>query len=128
MKSCIFCDIDGVIFPFDEWDKCLIPGHKPTLLPNTQDIIKQWHVEGHKIVLVTGRPASMRDATIKQLNDAGIVYDQVIMDCGSGPRYLINDVASKKGKKKAIAMNVVRNKGIGWYISLEKYRDDFSPE
>lgn len=111
-RSCIFCDIDGVIFPFDEWDKCLIPGHTPVLLPNSKEMIKNWHVAGHKVVLVTGRPTSMREATIKQLNDAGIVYDQVIMDCGSGPRFLINDVESETSARKAIAVNVVRNEGI----------------
>ena len=54
----------------------------------------------------------MRTQTITQLQDAGIMYDLLIMGFGSGPRYLINDRRPENNQETAFAINVGRDEGI----------------
>ena len=63
------------------------------------------------IVLVTGRRESMRKNTEKQLSEAGIIYDQLVMGIGGGSRVLIND-DKPNGTKTASAYSISRNNGI----------------
>ena len=44
------------------------------------------------IILTTGRKEGMRRITEQQLENAGIVYDRLIMGIGGGIRVLINDL------------------------------------
>jgi len=46
------------------------------------------------------------------LEELGIVYDQLVMGLGGGPRVLINDLKPKGDDPTAIAVNLERNKGI----------------
>lgn len=107
-----FCDIDG----------CILKHHDDFLngmldvepLPGVTEKLLEWHCQGHRVILTTGRPGTMRDFLEEQLFVNGIIYDQLIMDCGSGVRILINDVDPKKPKvMKAEAINLTRNLGIG---------------
>ena len=52
-----------------------------------------------------------RSVTEKQLAEAGIFYNQLIMGIGGGERYLIND-CKEDGTQYANAINIERNKGI----------------
>ena len=54
----------------------------------------------------------MRKATVKQLEKAGIIYDQLIMGIGGGQRYLINDLKPGRDYDTAISFNLKRDKGI----------------
>jgi len=110
----IFCDIDGVLFKFEE-DFALSVNHARPL-PGSADKTMDWHKKGYRVILVTGRPEAFRERTQKQLQRLGFIYDQLIMGCGSGPRYLINDVPDDKGKSKAFAHNVLRNVGLGGMV------------
>ena len=110
----IFCDIDGVLFKFEE-DFALSVNHARPL-PDSADKTMDWHKKGYRVILVTGRPEAFRERTQKQLQRLGFIYDQLIMGCGSGPRYLINDVPDDKGKSKAFAHNVLRNVGLGGMV------------
>ena len=56
------------------------------------DKILEWNKKGYTIILTTGRRESNRELTIKQLQEAGIFYDQLIMGVGRGPRVVINDL------------------------------------
>lgn len=102
----IFCDIDGTLLQFCDslpeslsaWD--LLP------LPGVEDKLALWHSKGHRIILVTGRPEPYREKTESQLHSVGIVYDQLIMGCGNGARYLINDGPAR-------AIELPRDQGIG---------------
>jgi len=71
----------------------------------------QWHREGYKVILVTGRPEPFRKRTEDQLLRFGIIYDQLVMGVGSGPRYLINDI-TKEHKPTAFSVNVKRDEGL----------------
>ena len=52
----------------------------------------------------------MRLTTEKQLREAGIFWDQLVMGLGPGKRYLIND--KNDGDDTAFAINVERNGGL----------------
>lgn len=111
MNKTIFCDIDG----------CILYQHKeyldfyrtiPVLLTGVREKLLDWHTKGYRIILTTGRPHSERESLEKMLSERGVLYSQLITDCGSGPRYLIND-RGETFADKAFAININRNDGIG---------------
>ena len=110
----IFCDIDGCIFRHEANFFDAIPPGIPSPLPGVKEKLLDWHCKGYRIILTTGRPECMRPALEKSLADFHILYHQLLMDCGSGIRVLINDIDPKfPDNSKAVAINLERNKGIG---------------
>ena len=107
----LFIDIDGTILFHNN-----IPNMQtkinPVLLPGALEKFAEWNMKGYYIVLVTGRRESERAATIKQLEDVGIVYDLLITGIGRGQRVLINDIKPDSDQLMARALNVKRNEGI----------------
>ena len=89
--STIFCDIDGTLVEHESPVTTSQSGYKMKLLEGTLEKLDEWDRRGYNIILVTGRRESMRKQTEKQLSDAGIIYDQLIMGIGGGRRYIIND-------------------------------------
>ena len=85
----IFCDIDGTLV---EHKGDIVKNYQesPSVLNNVLHTLKQWDKHNYKIILTTGRKESTRDATVKQLIELGIVYDQLIMGIPNGDRVLIN--------------------------------------
>lgn len=108
----IFCDIDGTIFNYPLNNIAKQPIDKPVVLPGVAAVFAEWDTLGYKIILTTGRRESTRKQTEKQLADCGIFYDQLIMGLGGGQRVLINDKADDKAYPQAVAINVIRNKGL----------------
>ncbi len=115
MKT-IFLDIDGTIFK--QAGKCgrgewLDFMHDPTprMLVGTAAKCVEWHIKGYRIILTTGRPSTVRESCVAQLAYHNIIYDQLIMDLGPFPRYLVNN-RSDKGEDKAVAINLDTNVGI----------------
>jgi hydroxymethylpyrimidine pyrophosphatase-like HAD family hydrolase len=107
----IFLDIDGTLIynppTFEE------TFHRRECIPGTHEKLLEWHKKGYKIILTTGRPSTYKDETVRQLNNLGILYDQLIMDCGCGPRVVINDLDPfYPDNLKARSINLTRNKGI----------------
>ena len=103
-----FIDIDGtLLYHHPDFAKILDTEGLPALLGASEKIGK-WHCQGHTIIITTARTESMRGITIKQLDNAGIVYDQLVMGLTSGVRVLINDYVSGT-PCKAEAVNVRRN-------------------
>lgn len=107
----IFCDIDGTLVVHDPPTKNTKPDVKLTLLEGTVEKLTEWDAKGYHIILTTGRKESMRVATERQLAEAGIFYNQLIMGIGGGPRILIND-NKPDGAEYASAINIKRNEGI----------------
>lgn len=107
MPNTYFVDIDGTILYQPEDFSLTMDSSTLVTLPDAKYKLMKWHCEGHHIILVTGRPESMRLLTEKHLRNSGIVYDRLVMGVGSGPRVLINDYVDSP---KAIAHNVLRNK------------------
>ena len=102
-----FIDIDGtLLYHHPDFAKILEDDLPP--LPDAAEKIGKWHCQGHTIIITTARTESMRARTIKQLDNAGIVYDQLVMGLTSGVRVLINDYVPDT-PRKAFARNVRRN-------------------
>ena len=112
-KKTIFCDIDGTLIKHHGSLSAQV-NKKPEILEGTLKKFDEWDRMCYNIILVTGRKESLRKFTEGQLASLGIVYDQLIMGLGGGPRYLINDLKPHKPEMTtAVAINLPRNKGIG---------------
>jgi hydroxymethylpyrimidine pyrophosphatase-like HAD family hydrolase len=112
LSKTIFCDIDGTLVKHASPYETALPSHKMELLSGTIDKLLDWNKKGYTIILTTGRRESHREITIKQLQEVGIFYDQLVMGVNRGHRILIND-NKPDGQKAAFAVNVPRNKGLG---------------
>jgi len=106
-QKTIFCDIDGTILQFEEYLPNVVKKSLTSCkeIPGSAEKCSEWHSSGNIIILVTGRPESIREITEFQLQKAGIIYDKLIMGCGCGPRFIIND-------NDCSAIKIPRNKGI----------------
>ena len=115
MKT-IFCDIDGTLCVHHE---DIIKQHRDelTLLPETLDVLKEWERSGHRLILVTGRKESHRKQLEKQLRNAGIFWDKLIMGLSNGPRVIVNDVI-EGGEDRALGYNVKRNICEYWILII----------
>jgi len=115
----IFCDIDGVLFRHrgDITQQHLLNA-EDILLDGVKETITSWDRKGYRIILTTGRRESNRKYTEKQLNEAGIFYDYLIMGISGGVRVLINDNKEDSDESTAISVNLKRNEGIKKLIDL----------
>ena len=107
----IFCDIDGTLVKHAAPSESSRPDFKMELLEGTLEKMLEWDKNGYYIILTTGRKESLRGETIRQLSEAGIFYDQLIMGIGGGPRYLIND-AKPDNTNSSFSVCLERNTGI----------------
>ena len=109
----IFCDLDGTLTKHPK-DAGLIqdPDYELEVLPGVKEFLYTIDVNSYHLVITTGRKESARESTIKQLQRAGILYDQLIMGFGGGDRILINDRKPNSDRDTACAINVDRNSGI----------------
>lgn len=111
-QKTIFCDIDGcILYQPKEFLEIFNEGYMPCVMTGTKEKLLAWHILGHKIILTTGRPESLRKLTVDSLNTLGILYDQLVMGVGSGVRILIND-RETESIDKAVAINLSRNAGL----------------
>lgn len=108
----IFLDLDGSILKhlhrFSD-----IPSSSPALLEGVLEKINHWDSIGHRIILCTARKESARGMTEQHLRGLGLCWDQLIMGLTSGERVLINDKLTEASKDRAIAVNLLTNKGFG---------------
>lgn len=109
----IFCDIDGTLVQHNKPSVVARPDHTMVLLSGTIEKLQEWDKKGYNIILTTGRKESLRSQTVKQLSEAGIIYDALIMGIGGGERVLINDLKSDSNSSTARAICLERNAGIG---------------
>ena len=109
----IFCDLDGTLTKHPK-DVGLIqnPDYELEVLPGVKEFLYTIDVNRYHLVITTGRKESAREATIKQLQRVGILYDQLIMGFGGGDRILINDRKSNSEEDTAFAINLIRDEGV----------------
>jgi hypothetical protein len=109
----IFCDLDGTLTKHPK-DVGLIqdPNYELEVLPGVKEFLYTIDINRYHLVITTGRKESARESTIKQLQRAGILYDQLIMGFGGGDRILINDRKVGRTEDTAFAINVTRNEGV----------------
>ena len=108
----VFCDLDGTLVEHSTPTDAQLPSHKLKLLDGTLEKLRDWERRGFKILLTTCRKESLRRVTEKQLEEAGIIYDILIMGIGGGKRILINDKKPDNNLDYALAINLERNQGI----------------
>lgn len=108
----LILDIDGTLLEHMGDQTCQIKS-KPSPLKGVLDKLNEWERKGYKIILLTGRRESCRKVTEKQLSNAGIYYDQLVMGVCRGTRILINDKKPNDPDiKVAIGIEVERNQGL----------------
>jgi len=105
----IFCDIDGTLLKH-HGDTRMITINHPQSLPGVVDKINEWELNGHHIILTTGRRESLRQRTEEHLQAMGIPYDILLMGITSGHRVLIND-KNTRGDDTCFAVNLKRDEG-----------------
>ena len=108
----VFCDIDGTLVAHSHPSESQKPNHEMQVLNGTIEKLIEWEKLGCKVILTTGRKESSRRNTEKQLQEAGIIYDLLIMGIGGGKRFLINDRKTDNSEDYAVAINLNRNEGI----------------
>ena len=108
----IFCDLDGTLVKHRNPVEAQNPDLELEVLPGTHDKLREWDSKGYYIIITTGRKISARESTKKQLQRAGIFYDQLIMGFGGAFRYIINDRKPNGSRNYASAINLIRNEGI----------------
>jgi len=98
-------DIDGTIVRHN--------GHKSNAESLLEGVLAFWAQipTTDKVVLLTARTAEEMKATLGFLDQQGLRYDHVLFEMPTGERVLIND-CKPSGLKTAIALNVVRDKGL----------------
>lgn len=105
----IFCDIDGTILKHAHRYSDLKDGQE--LLAGVLDKFNEWDSQGFRIILTTARKESAREMTEKLLKSFGICWDILLMGIGGGVRILINDKLTESSPDRAIAVNVITDKG-----------------
>ena len=109
----ILCDLDGTLTKHPG-DSTLIqnPEYELEVLPGVKEFLYTVDFNSYHLIITTGRKESAREATVKQLQRAGILYDQLIMGFGGGDRILINDRKGGSVEDTAFAINLTRNEGV----------------
>lgn len=109
-KNTIFCDIDGTIFKYRKFTE--YETTKAVPIQSTIVYLNDQYNLGHMIVLTTARPSYMHDHTVNELQTNSVPFHKLVMGIERGPRYLINDMDPSNHEKRAIAINLIRDKGI----------------
>lgn len=124
----IFCDIDGTLLEQVSNDEDKAKADL-AMVHGAADVTQSWKAKGWRIILVSGRPEALREATKKNLDRHGIEYDDLILGLSADERVVVNDIKCKN-RPKAIAVNLPRNHGFGefrvTYLSEKErivYRD-----
>ena len=109
MKT-IICDIDGTLVKYTGEGHLGIVHKEHELLPGVRERMRRWEMQGHRIILITGRRESIRERTESELCRLGIPFDMLLMGYADQGRILINDL-DNKDNVKGFAVNVERDKG-----------------
>ena len=121
-RYCFFLDIDGCIFKHQGNNpKSQFDDNRP-LCDNVTEFFELCGKYGHIVILTTGRKNSMKELTEKQLHNAGISYDNLIMGCSNALRVIVNDTKPYRqdNPQTAIAVNLTRDEGLGKLVEMLK--------
>ncbi len=120
-RYCFFLDIDGTLLKHFG-DKPRQFEDKIEVLPGVQEFFSLCGKNGHIIILTSGRRESFRKQTEKQLKNACIPYDKLILGCSNAIRVLVNDTKPYRtdSPQTAIAFNLVRDEGVGKLVEFLK--------
>lgn len=89
-RYCFFLDIDGTLLKH-YGDKPEQFEDKIEVLPGVREFFQLCGKNGHVVILTSGRRESFRETTKRQLKNACIPYDKLILGCTNAIRVLVND-------------------------------------
>lgn len=107
-KPTIFCDIDATVVEQPDGPEGFDLNAKA--LPGAVAKINKWYDEGCCIVFTTARHSSFFYQTHKQLTQLGFKFQLLMMEIGSGKRWVINN---EKTHTKDTAGAIVVGKNMG---------------
>lgn len=105
----LFVDIDGTLMKNS--GQYFLPTWGTTApLTKNVDHLNKLHATGRvRIILVTSRLEKFKDATVKQLEQYGVKYDQILFGMLHASRVVINDYAPTNPYPSAECVNIPRN-------------------
>lgn len=107
--KCLFVDIDGTLVTNSSAHFPPYVGSGECLSSNIEHL-NSLHRSGKvKIILTTSRPSYLRELTIKELEEKGILYDQLVIGLPHCKRIIINDFAKSNPYPSCEAINLPRN-------------------
>ncbi len=120
-RYCFFLDIDGTLLKHFG-DKPEQFEDKIEVLPGVREFFQLCGKNGHIVILTSGRRESFREITKRQLKNACIPYDQLILGCSNAIRVIINDKKPYRedNPDTAIAINLNRDEGMGKVVNFLK--------
>jgi len=118
-----FVDIDGTLVEYRKFNELATA----VLTPITEVVnyVNEQYKSGAVIIITTARPESYRNYTIGELEKIGVLYHQLVMDCGRGTRVILNDKDPENPElDRAVGINLTRNMGfstIGGPPQIDSY-------
>jgi hypothetical protein len=107
--SCLFVDIDGTLVTNSSVHFPPYVGEGKSLQKNI-DYLNHLYSSGKvKIILTTSRPEFMKELTVSELQDKGILYDHLITGLPHCKRIIVNDFADSNPYPSCEAINIQRN-------------------
>lgn len=105
----LFVDVDGTLVKNS--GQYFVPTWGTTApLTKNVDHLNKLHATGRvRIILVTSRLEKFRDATVKQLEQYGVQYDQILFGMLHASRVVVNDYAPTNPYPSAECVNIPRN-------------------
>jgi hypothetical protein len=103
-----FVDIDGVLVENGGGYSRPFWGTTSGIVENIRRINELYRAD-NKIILVTARPESSRYTTTSQLAANGVLYHQLVMDCGHCKRVIVNDFSTTNPYPSCEAISIARN-------------------
>ncbi len=118
-----FVDIDGTLVEYRKFSELATAVLKP--ITEVVDYINEQHKSGAVIIITTARPEIYRNYTINELEKIGVMYHQLVMDCGRGTRVILNDKDPENPElDRAVGINLTRNMGfstLGGLPQIDSY-------
>jgi len=105
-----FVDIDGTLVEYRKFSELSTAVLTP--IAEVVNYINEQHKSGAVIIITTARPEIYRNYTINELEKIGVMYHQLVMDCGRGTRVILNDKDPENPElDRAVGINLTRNMG-----------------
>jgi len=119
----LFVEIDGTLVKYRKYESL----HESVLTPINEviDFVNSHYESGSVIIITTARPEKYRHFTVLELNQIGVKWHQLVMECGRGTRVVINDKDPENPNlERAVGINLIRDTGfesIGGAPRIDSY-------
>lgn len=113
LPKTIFLDIDGTILKHRGTLDQMVGDENPEATEGTIKKMAEWNALGHRVIITTARPITMREETVLQLKKVRATYHVLLMDCSPGVRVLVNDYKPWSTEPTAIGITIARDSGLG---------------